>query len=198
MTGVSQRAYRYRPEVDAPTVALDPARRGKHRLRWHAGVDLGLLALRLVLSVVFIGHGVQHLFGALGGPGMTNFGGFLAQHGFRQSALLAGLTGMTELGGGVLVLLGLCTPLAAAGLLGVMINVVWLKLAGGFFLGPAGQGFEYEFVLGGAALALVFAGGGRIALDRMLPMFRRPSVTATPCLLIGVGAAVAVRLLLHG
>jgi putative oxidoreductase len=157
-----------------------------------------LLALRVVLGVVFVGHGAQHLFGTFGGPGMAGFTTYLAQHGFRQAALLAGVNGATELAGGALVLLGLCTPLGAAALLGVMINVVWLKLTGGFFLTPGGQGFEYEFVLGGAALALVFAGGGRIALDRKLPMFRRPSVTATPCLLIGVCAAVAVRILLHG
>ena len=54
---------------------------------------------------------------------------------------LAWLTGIGELVGGAFVVLGAVTPLAAAGLLGIMINVVLLKLGNGFFIaGPAGAG----------------------------------------------------------
>jgi putative oxidoreductase len=48
------------------------------------------------------------------------------------------------------------------------------------------------------AAAVVLTGGGRLALDRMFPLFCRPQVTGLPCLVLGVGAALLVRFLAHG
>ena len=97
------------------------------------------------------------------------------------------------------MVLGAVTPLAAAGLLGIMINVVLLKLGNGFFVaGPAGAGgFELELVLGLAAAALVLTGPGRIALDNGRAWHRRPASWGVLCLVIGVAAAILIRILLH-
>src|SRR5690349_16056078 len=44
--------------------------------------DLGVLALRLVLGAVFLGHGAQKAFGAFGGPGFNGATGFVGSLGF--------------------------------------------------------------------------------------------------------------------
>ncbi|MBO0876118.1 MAG: DoxX family protein [Pseudonocardia sp.] len=194
-------SYRYELDPEPPTEVLDlsgtSSGRARHSLRWHPGADLGLLVVRVVLGVIFLGHGAQKMFGSFGGPGLGGFGTFLAGNGYQQAPMLAGLTAVTELVGGALVLIGLLTPLAAAGLLAVMINVMCLKFGGGLFGTRGGAGYELELALAGMAATLILAGAGRLALDRLIPLFRRPLMSGVPCLLIAVGAAVAVRLLMH-
>jgi putative oxidoreductase len=138
------------------------------------------------------------MFGAFGGPGLSGFTQYLTVQGFAQGSLLAGITAIVELGCATLVLVGLFTQASAAALLAVIINAVLLKLGTGFFIRPNGAGYELEFVLAGLTAAVVLTGAGRIALDRMFPLFTRPQVTGAPCLVLGVAVGVAVRILAHG
>ena len=101
---------------------------------------------------------------------------------------------MTEVGGGVLVIVGLFTPLAAAGLLGVAANIVYAKFHGGFFE-QQGQGFEFELLLGATALSLLFTGSGPISLERNTPWRRRPLPLGLVSLLLAAAAAVVVIVL---
>ena len=165
--------------------------------RWHAGADLGLVLLRVALAVAVAGQGAQVMFGAFGGPGLSGYAQFLADHGYAQPATLAGLSAIVELGGGVLVLVGLFTPLAAAALVAVLANAAAVAWPGGFFPAPGGPGAETAFVLVALAAALVLTGAGRLALDPMFPILRRPHLVGPPVLLLGLGSAVAVRVLLH-
>jgi putative oxidoreductase len=169
-------------------------------LVWNAGADVGLLLLRLGVGGTFLAHGLQKVFGLWGGPGIGGFAQALQTFGFQQATTLAWVTGIGELVGGACVILGAVTPLAAAGLLAIMINVVLLKLGNGFFIaGPAGpNAFELELVLGLAAASLVLAGPGRIALDNGRAWHRRPASWGVLCLVIGIASAVLVRILLHG
>jgi putative oxidoreductase len=48
-------------------------------------IDVGLLVLRLVLGVIFIGHGAQKLFGSFGGPGLSGFAKMLEQLGVKPA-----------------------------------------------------------------------------------------------------------------
>ena len=168
-------------------------------LVWNPATDVGLLLLRLGVGGTFVAHGLQKVFGLWGGPGINGFAQALESFGFRQTIALAWLTGLGELVGGAFVVIGAVTPLAAAGLLGIMINAVLLKLGNGFFVaGPAGAGaFELELVLGLAAGALVLTGPGRIALDNGRAWHRRPASWGVLCLVIGVAAAILIRILLH-
>ncbi len=127
--------------------------------------DLGLQVLRLVLATSFIGHGAQKLFGAFDGSGIDGFAeGTLSGYGFRFPETLAWITGITELVGGVLIAVGLLTPLAAAGLSAIMLNTVLLKFDNGFFFQLPG-GFEVDLLLLGLAVGVLLAGPGRLSLD---------------------------------
>ncbi|QFZ22851.1 DoxX family protein [Saccharothrix syringae] len=155
---------------------------------WTGSADLGLFALRLALGGAFVVHGLQKVFGLLGGPGIDGFERYLQAAGFREARILAWVTGVTELAGGGLLVLGLFTPLAAAGVLGVMANVVALKYRGGFF---APEGVELEVAYGAMALGLLFAGPGRASLDYNRSWFRHPLMAGFLCLLLAAGATTA-------
>jgi putative oxidoreductase len=160
------------------------------------GLGLGLLILRLALGATMGAHGLQHLFGLFGGPGIGGFARVLETFGYhKQTTLLSWITGITELAGGVLVIIGLFTPLAAAGLLGVMANAVYAKFHGGFFEGGQGQGFEFELLLGASALSLLFTGSGPISLERNTPWRKRPLPLGLVSLLLAAAAAVVVIVL---
>jgi putative oxidoreductase len=138
------------------------------------GIDLALLILRVILAAGMGAHGLIKVFGFFGGPGLDSFEQALRGFGFtRDLRLLSWATGLTEVGAGALLLLGLFTPLAAAGLLSIGISVVVCKWSGGFFEGK-GQGFELELTFASIALALLLAGPGRLALDVNRPWRRRP------------------------
>jgi putative oxidoreductase len=130
-------------------------------------VDIGLLVLRVVLGLTLAAHGAQKLFGWFGGPGLSGLGMWLESIGFvpgRRQALMAGLS---ETGGGLLLALGLLTPVAAGITVAVMaVAAVSVHWKSGFFL--AKNGYEYTLVLGLAALSLAFTGPGAFSLDALL------------------------------
>ena len=181
----------------ATTQPLDRPKR--RELTWNPSADLGLLLLRFAVGGVFFAHGVQHVFGLWGGVGMTGLRNTLTAFGFRNVNVLAWVTALTELVGGAAVVLGLFTPLAAAGLLALMINAVLLKAVNGFFIaGPPGAAsVELEVVLGLGAAALVLTGAGRVALENGRTWNRRPAPWGVLFLIIGVAAALAVYFLLR-
>lgn len=130
-------------------------------------MDIGVLIIRLVLGLTMASHGTQKLFGWFGGHGPAGTGRFLEQLGFvpgRRNALLAGLV---ETGGGLLLALGLVTPLAAALVFSVMgVAVFSVHLPKGFF--NQNGGCEYNIVLGFSAVGVAFAGAGPVSLDAVL------------------------------
>lgn len=125
------------------------------------------LPLRLALGIVFIAHGAQKVFGVWGGPGWAKFTAGTTPFGWMQPASFwMGAAALSELLGGLLVLLGLLTRLGALMIVPVMlVAVLGVHLSGGFF---APRGFEYAFVLLMLALALLITGGGRASVDEAL------------------------------
>src|SRR2546425_2844003 len=139
--------------------------------------DLGVLALRLVLGAVFLAHGAQKSFGAFGGPGFEGATGFIGSMGFRPARFWTALAVGGELVAGVLFLFGLLTPLAGLLVLGTMAVAI-AKVHGpkGFFV--QNGGYEDNFVLIVAALAVAVMGPGRLLLDyplRLRRVKRRPA-----------------------
>ena len=163
--------------------------------KWHGGLDLGLLILRIMLGGTMGAHGLQHLFGVFGGPGVAGFARVLDGFGFTsQTTLLSWITGIAEVGGGLLVILGLFTPLGAAALLGVTVNIVYAKFGGGFFQGQ-GRGFEFELLLAALSLVLLCTGAGRISLDANTPWRKKPWPFGLLGLLLAAAASSVVIVL---
>ena len=97
-------------------------------------IDVGLLVLRLVLGVIFIGHGAQKLFGSFGGHGLKGTAGFFEQIGLKPGRAMALLAGLAEFGGGLLVLVGFLTPLGAFAIIAVMaVAIARAHMPNGFF-----------------------------------------------------------------
>jgi putative oxidoreductase len=130
-------------------------------------MDFGLFVLRLVVGGLFIGHGTQKLFGWFGGYGVEGTGGFMESLGYRPGKHFAVLGGVAEAGGGLLLFLGLFTPLAVAAIVGVMINAIFSVHVEN---GPWAQnnGYEYPLVAAVAAAAIALGDGGAAALDHAL------------------------------
>jgi putative oxidoreductase len=151
---------------------------------------LGLLMLRLVVGLTLAAHGAQKLFGWFGGYGLNGTGGFLEQLGFvpgRRHALFAGLA---ELGGGLLLALGLATPLAATLIISVMfVAIATVHIKHGFF--NQNQGYEYALTLAVVALSLAIIGAGPISVDGALRLQDAGTVWGLAALLAAViGGAV--------
>jgi putative oxidoreductase len=131
--------------------------------------DVGLLLLRVMVGIAMAAHGSQKLFGWFGGGGIHGTGEFFSQSGYPAGEAMAVVSGLIETFGGLALVLGLLTPLAAAAIVGDMLNAVAVKWTGGFF---APSGFEYELLLTIASASLAFTGPGRYAVDRILPVLR--------------------------
>jgi putative oxidoreductase len=133
--------------------------------------DLGLLLLRLTLGAVFLAHGAQKAFGSFGGPGFEGASGFIGSLGFRPARMWAALAVGGELLAGLLLVLGLFTPLAGVLVLATMAVAI-AKVHGpkGFFVQDGG--FEYNLVLIIAAVAVAAVGPGAFSLDHLLGLAR--------------------------
>ncbi|MGW7489495.1 DoxX family protein [Streptomyces sp. NPDC054786] len=128
------------------------------------GADLGLLLLRLTVGLILAGHGAQKLFGLFGGHGLAATGKGFAALGYRPGEFFAGLAGVSEFLGGLGLAAGLLTPLAAAALIGVMINAMATSASGGLW--AMSGGIEYPLTIAVVALTVAATGPGRFALDR--------------------------------
>ena len=128
----------------------------------------GLLVLRLGVGATMAAHGTQKLFGWFDGGGIDGTERFFAASGYPSAKAFAVLAGVSETLGGIGLILGLITPLAAAAILGTMLNAIAVKW-GGFF---SPKGVEYETILAVAAASLALTGAGGFALDRFVPGLR--------------------------
>lgn len=164
---------------------------------WHGGADLGLLVLRIVVGGTFGVYGLQHLFRLFNGTGIDSFAKFLQATGYHYPSVMAWVGGGAELVGGALLVLGLFTPAAAGAVLAVVSNVIVLKWPLGFF---DANGYQFQLVLAAAAFALLFAGPGRVSLDRPTPWYRHPVANGWTFLIIGGAASFCVLFFLrtHG
>ncbi|MGM0776058.1 MAG: DoxX family protein [Bacillota bacterium] len=130
-------------------------------------MDLGLLIIRLVIGILFIGHGAQKLFGWFGGHGLKGTGGWFESIGMKPGVMMALFAGLAELIGGILFALGFLTPLTALMIAGTMIMAI-VKVHGPNGLWATSNGYEYNLTLLSVAIGIALIGPGRYALDFFL------------------------------
>jgi len=158
-------------------------------------MDIALLAIRVVVGALLAGHGAQKLFGWFGGHGLEGTRGFFESLGYRPGKPFAVLGGLGELGGGVLLALGLFTPLAGAAVVGVMVNAI---VAAHWGKGPwvTDQGWELPLTYGIVGVAVAFAGPGRASLDNAIGWDLAGTAWGIATVVVGLvaaGLALAVR-----
>jgi putative oxidoreductase len=154
------------------------------------GTDLGLLVVRLIVGGLFMGHGVGKLFGWFGQGGVNGTGAFFESVGYSPGEELAIAAGIIELAAGALLVFGFMIPLAAAIIIGDMMNAAWVKSSAGFWV--ADEGYEYEFVLIFLALALVIAGPGLYSIDRNREWFRSRAGGVAVAVVLGVVSGIVM------
>ena len=128
--------------------------------------DIGLLAIRVILAVVFIFHGGQKLFGLFGGPGIEGFAGWLQSMGIPAATLNAYLAASAEFFGGVALLLGLATRIAVVPMIATMVVAI-LTVHPGAFSAKEG-GMEYALTLAVVLAGIGLTGAGKLSVDALL------------------------------
>lgn len=155
-------------------------------------MKLGRLLLRLVVGGYFFGHGTQKLFGWFGGHGPEGTGQFFEQIGIRPGKRNAVAAGAAEAGGGVALVLGAATPLAAGAIISVMLTAIHrVHLSKGPWV--AEGGYEYNLVLIAAMLALAEVGPGQPSIDSALGWEEGGVGAVLAALALGVGGAAGAH-----
>jgi len=145
----------------------------------------------LVFGGLFAVHGSQKLFGWFGGYGLSGTGTFLEGLGFRPGRLFAAADGLAEFGGGVLLMLGLFGPVAAAAIIaGMLVAILTVHVRNGLL--ATTNGVELPLLYIASALCLALTGPGAYSVDAVLGLSAscKPLVIAD-VLLSGVLGGIA-------
>lgn len=126
--------------------------------------DLAMLIFRIALGPVIAAHGYQKFF--TGGK-IAGTAGWFDSMGMKPGKVHALLAASTEIGAGVLILLGLLTSFGAAALVGLM-TVAWYTVHRGTGFYILKEGWEYVFMLGVCGVVLAMLGPGSVSLDAAL------------------------------
>ncbi len=134
-------------------------------------INAALLIVRIGVGIVFLAHGIKHA------QGRTRTVRWFGSIGFRNPELQWLASTATEIGVGVLLVVGLLTGAAAAGVVAIMAVAFWtVHRPAGFFItafmkkGVEVEGYEYVAVLGMLGVALAIAGPGEFALDHVIEL----------------------------
>ncbi|MGE0877564.1 MAG: DoxX family protein [Acidimicrobiia bacterium] len=129
-------------------------------------LNVAILILRVCIGVTVMAHGLNKVFG---GGKLAGTGRWFESMGVKPGWLHARLAAGTEIGAGILLSIGLLTPFAAAGIIGVMLVAgIVDHRKNGFFIFRPGEGWEYVSVIGWVCLAIATMGPGGISVDNAI------------------------------
>ena len=128
-------------------------------------MNIAALVLRLAVGGTMIAHGWNHAFGGGKLPGTARW---FESIGIKPGRVHAVVATITELGAGAMLVIGLLTPLAAAGVVGTMVvALVANHASNGFFIFRPGEGYEYVLMIALVSCAIGALGAGGWSLDHV-------------------------------
>ena len=129
-------------------------------------VDIALLVLRVCFGLGLAAHGFNKVFG---GNGLKGTAGWFASIGMKWPMWQARIAASTEIGAGILLALGLATPFASAGFVGIMlVAIVVTHWHNGFYIFRKGEGWEYCASILVVALFIATIGAGEYSIDHAI------------------------------
>jgi len=153
-------------------------------------VDFSLLLLRVSLGLTLAAHGYGKFFTGGRLPGTA---GWFDSMGMKPGKVHALLAASTEVGAGLMFAVGLLTPFAAAGFVGLMVVAGWtVHRNSGFFI--VKSGWEYNFILAIVPACVAGIGPGRFSIDRVLEIDYDLSgwFGLLTALILGIGGSVGL------
>ena len=156
-------------------------------------MSLGLFVVRIVFGTLMVAHGTQKLLGWFGGYGIVATAAFFEGLGFRPGRLFVIATASTECASGVLLVIGLFEPAAAAAVMSVMLVAIATVHWGHGLLANT-NGVEIPLLYATAAFCLAVAGPGVYSVDAALGMttWWTPVSTSVVVVAGAIGAVAAV------
>lgn len=171
-----------------PQTAIDPE--AASATSGSPALDIGLLVLRLAVGAAILQAGLIKTFD------FTATVGFMGEAGWRLPTLAAFLVTAAETLGGIGLLLGALTPLAACAVFSAMLCAWAVNVSGAAFWS---EPFNVPFLIGLGAAALLFTGAGTYSVDRRLAARFGPSLRVSVALLtVAIAAAVLTWVALYG
>lgn len=128
-------------------------------------VEWAPVALRVMLGVIFIVHGYPKL------KNLQGTAGFLGSQGFKPAMFWALVLGLTEFVGGVAILIGLASRVAAALLIVSMVVASFLQIfkwKTPLKKPDGGAGYEFDLLIIAALIALLLLGSGNLSVDQLM------------------------------
>lgn len=126
--------------------------------------NLALFIMRAAVGAAILAHGLNHLDKVRKGPGVANW---FESLGLKPGPTHAWMVTLTEIATGTMLIVGFLTPLAAAGVIGVVavafVTNHWDK--GFFVFNRPTEGWEYLMVLIAASIGIGTIGAGEWSLD---------------------------------
>ena len=152
--------------------------------------DAGLLILRIGVGATMLQAGLRKAFD------FNTTAGFMESGGWRLPKFAAFMVTAAETAGGIGLLLGLLTPLAACAVIAAMIDAWAVNVsAAAFWSDP----FNVPFLIAVGAAALLFTGAGAYSVDaRIFGRWRLRVRVAMGLLVLAIAAALLTWILLNG
>jgi putative oxidoreductase len=142
--------------------------------------DVAHLILRVVVAVIFFRHGWADIFES----GVSNNVEAQRGVGIPIPEFSARFSAYMQFAGGALLFVGLFSRLISAGFVVIMAGaLIWVHGSQQIPIGPDGSGSGFAIIMGGASLALLLTGPGRLSLDHLIAARvgdPEPAVVATP------------------
>jgi putative oxidoreductase len=152
--------------------------------------DLGLLILRIGVGATMIQAGLRKAFD------FSTTVGFMESGGWRLPKFAAFMVTAAETAGGIGLLFGLLTPLAACAVVAAMIDAWAVNVSAAAFWS---EPFNVPFLIAVGAAALLFTGAGTYSVDaKVFGSWRFGIRIAVGLLVVAIAAALLTWILLNG